>query len=38
MPALQKQDKLIRDPAYLQKAKVVTRDADRARLADLEKP
>jgi hypothetical protein len=35
-PALQKQDKLFRDSAYLDKANVVTQDADRARLADLE--
>ncbi|KAL2192998.1 tRNA synthetases class I-domain-containing protein [Corynascus similis CBS 632.67] len=34
--AVQKQDKLINDPTYLKKANVVTQDADRAKLADLE--
>ena len=34
--AVQKQHKLIHDPAYLEKANVVTQDADRTKLADLE--
>ncbi len=34
--AVQKQNKLINDPVYLEKANVVTQDADRTKLADLE--
>ena len=34
--AVQKQHKLIHDPAYLEKANVVTQNADRTRLADME--
>jgi valyl-tRNA synthetase len=34
--AVQKQNKLIHDPAYLNKANLVTQDADKAKLADLE--
>ena len=34
--AVEKQQKLINDPEYLQKANVVTQDADKTKLADLE--
>ncbi|KAK4161186.1 mitochondrial valine--tRNA ligase [Cladorrhinum sp. PSN259] len=34
--AVQKQQKLINDPEYLEKANVVTQDADKSKLADLE--
>jgi len=36
LQALQKQHNLIHGPAYLNKANIVTQDADRAKLADLE--